>query len=270
MMGEYAFHTPPFAEVFLHGLIFGKSYWRYNTDGSIAYLSSKEFQKYDAGETPPPEIQSRWEKMSKSKGNIIDPLEIINSYGADAMRMALSASTTHARQIDLDRRRFEEFKNFANKIWNGARFVFMNLENLEMGDGIDLDLLTLEDKWMLSRLNRIIEEVNASLREYSFDKAALSAYDFFWKEFCAYYLEMTKPVLFGKQGTPEDRANKQKILLVVLCNAIRLLHPMAPFITEELFQLLKKQFSFKETQRSLYPRDSPSLRIPCLHCRSVS
>ncbi len=248
MMGEYAFHTPPFSEVFLHGLIFGKSYWRYNIDGSIAYLSSKEFQKYDAGETPPPEIQSRWEKMSKSKGNIIDPLEIINSYGADAMRMALAASTTHARQIDLDRRRFEEFKNFANKIWNGARFVFMNLEGLEMGDGIDLDLLTLEDKWMLSRLNRIIEEVNASLREYSFDKAALSAYDFFWKEFCAYYLEMTKPILFGKQGTPADRSNKQKILLVVLCNAVRLLHPMAPFITEELFQLLKKQFSFSETK----------------------
>jgi len=249
MMGEYALHTPPFSEVFLHGLIFGKSYWRYNGDGSIAYLSSTEFLKYDAGQAPPPEVQSRWEKMSKSKGNIIDPLEIINAYGADAMRMALAASTTHARQIDLDRRRFEEFKNFANKIWNGARFVFMNLiDGLEMGDGIDLDLLSLEDKWILSRLNRIIEEVNASLHEYAFDKAALAAYDFFWKEFCAYYLEMTKPILFGKQGTPEGRSNKQKILLAVLCNAIRLLHPMAPFITEELFQLLKKQFSFSETK----------------------
>jgi valyl-tRNA synthetase len=263
MMGEYAFHTPPFSEVFLHGLIFGKSYWRYNTDGSIAYLTSKEFQKYDAGENPPPEIQSRWEKMSKSKGNIIDPLEIITSYGADAMRMALAASTTHARQIDLDRRRFEEFKNFANKIWNGARFVFINLENLEMGEGLDLGLLTLEDKWMLSRLNRIIEEVHASLREYSFDKAALSAYDFFWKEFCAYYLEITKPVLFGKQGTPADRSNKQKILLVVLCNAVRLLHPMAPFITEELFQLLKKQFPLTPTndpytQETLQALQSPA------------
>jgi valyl-tRNA synthetase len=256
MMGQYAFHTPPFSEVFLHGLIFGKSYWRHNADGSIAYVSGEERNRYDAGETPPPATQSRWEKMSKSKGNIIDPLEIIESFGADAMRMALAASTTHARQIDLDRRRFEEFKNFANKIWNGARFVFMNLENLEMDGGIDFALITLEDKWMLSRLNRIIEEVNASLKEYAFDKAALSAYDFFWKEFCAYYLEMTKPVLFGKQGTPQDKSNKQKILLVVLCNALRLLHPMAPFITEELFQLLKKQFSSPPTTKDPYTKET--------------
>ncbi|MBS0647652.1 MAG: valine--tRNA ligase [Verrucomicrobia bacterium] len=256
MMGEYALETPPFSEVFLHGLIFGKSYWRYNSDGSIAYLGSEERQRYDSGESAPPEVQSRWEKMSKSKGNIIDPLEIINSFGADAMRMALTASTTHARQIDLDRRRFEEFKNFANKVWNGARFVFMNLENLEMGDGINLDLITLEDRWMLSRLNRIIQEVNASLKDYSFDKAALAAYDFFWKEFCAYYLEMTKPVLFGKLGTPAERSNKQKILLVVLCNAVRLLHPMAPFITEELFQLLKKQFGIVTDTQDPYTQET--------------
>jgi valyl-tRNA synthetase len=138
----------------------------------------------------------------------------------------------------------------------------MNLEGLEMEGGIDLDLLTLEDKWMLSRLNRIIEEVNASLREYSFDKAALSAYDFFWKEFCAYYLEITKPVLFGKQGTPADRSNKQKILLVVLCNAVRLLHPMAPFITEELFQLLKKQFAFSETKDPYTQETLQALQSP--------
>ncbi|GAM26809.1 hypothetical protein SAMD00019534_099840, partial [Acytostelium subglobosum LB1] len=205
VMGDYAFDKPPFSDVFLHGLIF----------------------------------DSRWEKMSKSKGNIIDPLEIIASYGTDAMRMALSSATTHARQIDLDRRRFEEFKNFANKIWNGARFVFMNLEGLEVKDGIDMDILKLEDRWILSKLNRIIQEVNASLYEYAFDKATKAAYDFFWKEFCAYYVEMVKPVLFGKLGTAEEKSNKQKILLVVLCNAVRLLHPMAPFITEELFQLLK-------------------------------
>jgi valyl-tRNA synthetase len=256
MMGEYEFHTPPFSEVFLHGLIFGKSYWRHQNDGSIAYLSSQERQKYDMGEASPPDVQSRWEKMSKSKGNIIDPLEIINSFGADAMRMALAASTTHARQIDLDRRRFEEFKNFANKVWNGARFVFMNLENLEMGNGIEAHLLTLEDKWMLSRLDRIIEEVNASLREYTFDKAALSAYDFFWKEFCAYYVEITKPVLFGKMGTPADKSNKQKILLAVLCNAVRLLHPIAPFITEELFQLLKEKFASSAATKDPYTRET--------------
>lgn len=243
MMGEYIFDKPPFSEVFLHGLIYGKSYWKTNDDGSITYLNSKERQVYDMGQTIPPEIHSKWEKMSKSKGNVLDPIEMIDVFGADAVRMALCASATQARQIDLDRRRFEEFKNFANKVWNGARFVFMNLESLSLESGIDLTLLTLEDRWIFSLLNRTIRDVNASLKEYAFDKAAFAAYNFFWKEFCAYYVELTKPVLFGKAGTGEEKVNKQKILLVVLSNAVRLLHPMAPFITEELFQLLKTNFS---------------------------
>ena len=161
------------------------------------------------------------------------------------MRMALCASATHARQIDLDRRRFEEFKNFANKIWNGARFVFMNLEGLSkesLAHGLDSKLFTLEDRWILSLLNRIIKDVGNHLNDYAFDRAATSAYEFFWKEFCAYYLELVKPVLFGKSGTAELKENKQKILFVVLLAVVRLLHPMAPFITEELFQLLKQRF----------------------------
>jgi valyl-tRNA synthetase len=157
--------------------------------------------------------------------------------------MALASSTTTGtRQIDLDRRRFEEFKNFANKVWNGARFVLMHLQEIDLSTGLDRKLLSLEDQWMLSRLNRIIEEVHAALTSYNFDKAALLAYDFFWKEFCAYYVELTKPTLFGKRGTPQEKTNKQKILLIALSSAIRLLHPIAPFITEELFQLLKAQF----------------------------
>ncbi|MBS0615433.1 MAG: valine--tRNA ligase [Verrucomicrobia bacterium] len=237
VMGEYATEKPPFSQVFLHGLIYGKSYWRVSKEGSVQYVTGKERTAYDIGTPLPPDVHSKWEKMSKSKGNILDPLEIIDAYGADAMRMALCASATHARQIDLDRRRFEEFKNFANKIWNGARFVLMNLEDFTPGEPIKL--LALEDKWILSLLNRIIRDVNAHLMEYAFDKAALAAYDFFWKEFCAYYVELTKPVLFGKRGTPEERKNKQAILFVILCNSLRLLHPMAPYITEELFQILK-------------------------------
>src|SRR3990167_6175294 len=128
LMGEYALKEVPFHQAFLHGLIYGKSYWRKNKDGSIAYLSPDEKKKYDLGSPLPSDVESKWEKMSKSKGNIIDPLEIIDEYGTDAMRLALCSSVTHARQIDLDLRRFEEFKNFANKVWNGARFVFMNLE----------------------------------------------------------------------------------------------------------------------------------------------
>ncbi len=123
----------------------------------------------------------------------------------------------------------------------------MNIEDLtaeELSQGLDLSLLSLEDKWILSALNGINEEVDSALSTYSFDKAALSSYDFFWKDFCAYYVEIVKPVLFNKQGTAAgERKNKQKILVTVLLNTIRLLHPMAPFITEELFQHLKHKFS---------------------------
>lgn len=256
VMGEYALGKAPFPETFLHGLIYGKSYWRLQRDGSIAYVNPKERLAYDLGENPPSEVHSKWEKMSKSKGNILDPLEIIDTYGTDAMRMALCFSTTHARQIDLDRRRFEEFKNFANKVWNGARFVFMNLEGCDFSTGLDLASLTLEDKWILSLLNKTIDDVGKHLDSYSFDKAASCAYNFFWKEFCAYYLELAKPILFEKAGTVQQKENKQKILVVVLCNALRLMHPMAPFITEELFQQLKERFKGAQGGEDPYTQET--------------
>lgn len=243
-MGNYALGKPPFPETFLHGLIYGRSYWRINLEGHLAYITGEERKKYDLGEPLPADVHSKWEKLSKTKGNVIDPLELIEEYGTDAMRMSLCASATHAAQIDLDRRRFEEFKNFANKIWNGARFVLMNLtlEEKQFYEGLNKQLFTLEDHWIFSSLNRIIETVNSALHTYSFDQAALSAYDFFWNKFCANYVEIVKPVLFGKQGTAEQRLNKQKILITVLNTLIRLLHPIAPFITEELFQQLKIRF----------------------------
>jgi valyl-tRNA synthetase len=246
LMGEFEFGHVPFPETFLHGLIYGKSYWRHQKDGGIAYVSPKERLSYDLGQSVPPEVHAKWEKMSKSKGNIIDPIEIIDSYGTDAMRMGLCASATQARQIDLDRRRFEEFKNFINKIWNGARFVFLNIETLSaeiFTQGLDLESLALEDRWILSLLNRTIQDVNQHLTHYAFDQAAITAYDFFWKEFCAYYVELVKPVLFGKLGTETQKETKQKILCIILCNALRLMHPMAPFVTEELFQMLKGKLS---------------------------
>ncbi len=249
LMGEYAMGKPPFPDVYLPGLIFGKSYWRVLPIGGIQYVGDKERHEYDLGKPIPSDVHGRWEKMSKSKGNIIDPLEIIDEYGTDAMRMALCASATHTREIDLDLRRFEEFRNFANKIWNGARFVLMNLDSApalaaeEFSQGIDEKLLGLEDRWILSVLNRTIKEVNSKLAVYEFDQAALKAYDFFWKEFCAFYLEIAKPVLFGKAGTPAERKNKQKLLAIILSLSMRLIHPMAPFITEELFQTLKERLS---------------------------
>ena len=244
-MGSYVCEAPPFPETFLHGLIYGKSYWTQKKDGPVQYITGEERLAYDLGKPLPKDVQSKWEKMSKSKGNIIDPLEIIDSFGTDAIRMALCASATQARQIDLDRRKFEEFKNFANKMWNGARFVFMNLSDLSaetFAAGLNESLFTLEDRWILSLLGRTVEKVTTFLSEYQFDKAASAAYDFFWKEFCAYYVEMSKPYLTHKTGTAEVRENKQKLLTILLCTSLRLLHPMAPFITEELFSQLKKKF----------------------------
>lgn len=242
MMSEALLETPPFHEVYLHSLIFGKSYWRETPDG-IAYVSKEEQITYDLNsQTIPKDVHSKWEKMSKSKGNIIDPLEMIHQYGTDAVRMALAGSASQSWQIDLDRRRFEEFKNFANKIWNGARFILMNLSDFTFSDTsseIVWDNLALEDQWILALLRRTTEKVNTHLANYAFDEATSAAYDFYWKEFCAYYLEICKPYLFGKIGTENDKKNKQRVLLNVLVHAIGLIHPIAPFITEELFQIIK-------------------------------
>lgn len=259
LMGEYVLNQPPFPEVFLHGLIYGKSYWRHQENTSIAYLTHAERLPYELGQTPPSEIHSKWEKMSKSKGNIIDPLEVINFYGTDAMRMGLCASATQARQIDLDRRRFEEFKNFINKIWNSARFVFMNIEDLSADHfaiGLDMSILTLEDHWIFSLLNRTIQSVNNYLKEYAFDKALSTAYNFFWNQFCAYYVELVKPTL-ANPGNP-NKENKQKILSLVLFSSIRLLHPIAPFVTEELFDKIKQKLD-SQTENKTDPYTQEAL-----------
>jgi valyl-tRNA synthetase len=255
LMGEYVLGEVPFPKTFLHGLIYGKSYWRDLPEGGIEYVSEEERVNYDLEKTPiPKDVHCRWEKMSKSKGNVINPLEVIQEYGTDAIRMGMCVSSPQSREIDLDRRRFQDLKNFTNKIWNGARFVFLNLEgNADEGlspltledlqKGISTEHLNLEDKWILGKLTQVTQSVIESLDNYSFDKAALQAYDFFWKEFCAYYVEMVKPVLFGKSQTAQHRTNKQRLLVIALVQSLRLLHPFIPFITEELFQRIKTYFN---------------------------
>lgn len=253
MMGEYALGQLPFPEVILTGLIYGKSYWRTLEDGSIQYVDPKERLKYDLGEKPPKGVHSKWEKISKSKGNAIDPKEISDLYGTCAMRMALCSTSCQLRQIDLDRRRFEEFKNFTNKVWNGARFALLHLQDFDPADlqkGLSTDHLLLEDRWILMKLDEMIEQVTQSLDTYAFDHAANKAYEFFWNEFCAYYLEISKPYLFGKEGQKHHQDNKKRILFITLMSSIRVLHPMAPFITEELFQTIKELFPKNESYQS--------------------
>lgn len=262
MMGSYANNEVPFKKTFLHGLIYGKSYWTEDLEGNIHYVETKDKKEYDLGKPLPKDVFSKWEKMSKSKKNVIDPLEICEEYGTDAMRLALCSSATHARQIDLDRRRFDDYKNFANKVWNGARFVFMNIEDISSKDlatGLELDLLSLEDRWILSLLNRVTDKMNVHLENLQFDKAATLTYDFFWKEFCAYYVELCKPVLFD-EGHPL-RKNKQKILVIVLSNVLALMNPIAPFVTEEIFSHLKKLLKSEKPLGMIDPYTEKTLAL---------
>ncbi len=239
LMGEYAGNDVPFQKVFLHGLIFAKSYWRSDKNGGILYLPKEEWIRYERGEKIPKEVCFKWEKMSKSKGNVIDPIDIIDEFGTDALRLALTSSVTTAKQIDLDFRKFEESRNFANKLWNATSFVVQNIFPNMPGE-IFPKAFKLEDLWILSRFSKVIENTHKAMESYNFADLYHGLHCFFWDDFCAYYLEISKPYLHGKEGGKEETSNKKWILLSTLTGFIKLLHPIAPFITEELFHILKE------------------------------
>ncbi len=173
-------------------------------------------------------------KMSKSLGNGIDPLEVIDEFGADPMRFTLAILAAQGRDIKLDPKYFDSYKKFANKIWNATRFALLNLEDFEKAE-LNEKNFKLVDKWILTRLERTIKEVTDSLETYNFNVAAHSIYDFFWKEFCDWYIEAVKPRL---NAGGEDRKLVQNLLVFVLDNSLKLLHPIMPFLTEELWQKL--------------------------------
>jgi valyl-tRNA synthetase len=179
------------------------------------------------------------QKMSKSKGNVIDPLTVIDQYGTDAFRFTLAAFAAQGRDIKLAEERISGYRNFCNKVWNAARFTMMNLE------GFDPDTLVFEklilseaDEWILHRLNETTRETNQALEEYRFNEAAMTLYQFTWSEFCDWYLELSKQELYGDDQ--ERRQTTQYVLWSVLEHLLRLLHPIMPFITEEIWQTLPK------------------------------
>ena len=178
------------------------------------------------------------QKMSKSKGNVIDPLVMIDQYGTDAFRFTLAAFAAQGRDIKMSAERIEGYRNFANKIWNASRFVMMNLEEgFTPNAGLVSNETSLADKWILSRLNSVTKEVRAALAEYRFNDAASALYHFIWHEYCDWYLELSKPALGEEQGSASRKA-AQTVLAHVLETALRLLHPIMPFITEEIWQNL--------------------------------
>ena len=189
-------------------------------------------------------LDPQGQKMSKSKGNVIDPLDVFDRYGTDAVRFALTAASTAGLTLSLQESKLESARNFANKIWNAARFVLLNCEDaLDAQGGKPLEWETelappeLADRWILSRLNRVAMEVNDALAGFRFHEAASTLYHFFWDDFCDWHIEMSKPFVTAKEPTPQSTAVKRRIIYI-LERSLRLLHPIMPFITEELWQRL--------------------------------
>jgi valyl-tRNA synthetase len=179
---------------------------------------------------------SEGQKMSKTKGNVIDPLVMMDKFGTDALRFTLAAFAAQGRDVKLAEDRIEGYRNFCNKLWNASRFALMNLEdykgNCNLADNLEFDLT---DRWILSRLNETCREVEQAFTDFKFNEASGAIYRFIWREFCDWYIELSKPRLFSKD---EDRIVAQNVLAHVLESCLKLLHPIMPFITEEIWQKL--------------------------------
>ena len=175
-------------------------------------------------------------KMSKSLGNGIDPLEMIDKYGCDALRMNMVNSNSPGNDMRFYTERCEAMRNFANKLWNASRYVLMNLPEDAANALPETDQLTIADKWVLSKLNTLISEVTENLEKYELGVAVAKVYDFVWDTYCDWYIELTKARLYGDDADQKDTA--LKVLVYVLDQVLRLLHPFMPFITEEIWQSL--------------------------------
>ena len=176
---------------------------------------------------------SQGRKMSKSLGNGIDPLEVIDKYGADALRLTLITGNAPGNDMRYYDERVEASRNFANKVWNASRFIMMNINKAEVPEEIDLSTLTQADKWILSKVNKLAKEVTANMDKFELGIAVQKVYDFIWEEFCDWYIEMVKPRLYNDNDGTKQAA--LWTLNTVLINSLKLLHPYMPFVTEERF-----------------------------------
>ncbi len=177
------------------------------------------------------------QKMSKSKGNVIDPLIMMEKYGTDAFRFTLAAFAAQGRDVKFSEERVEGYRHFVNKLWNASRFILLNAAGCVLPEKPEVENLDLGSRWILSRLSAAADEIEASLGDYRFNDAANSIYQFVWHELCDWYIEMVKPVLYGGEG---DSAAVRLCLLFVLEKTLRLLHPFMPYVTEEIWQHIPK------------------------------
>jgi valyl-tRNA synthetase len=201
MMGIKFMHDVPFRDVYIHALV----------------------------------RDAEGQKMSKSKGNVIDPLIIMDKYGTDAFRFTLAAFAAQGRDVKLSEDRIEGYRNFMNKLWNASRFSLMNIDDASIE--IKKEFLSIPDKWILSRLRDVTSQTIKALDEYRFNDGAHILYQFVWHEFCDWYIEFIKPLLYG-DSDPSQKICTKKVLEIALRAILRLLHPFIPFITEEIWQSL--------------------------------
>jgi valyl-tRNA synthetase len=192
------------------------------------------------------------QKMSKSKGNVIDPLGIMDQYGTDALRFTLAAMASPGRDVKLSEQRIEGYRNFANKLWNASRFVLMNVEGRSTDAGPEDR--SLADRWIGVRLNQTIDIVTRDLTDYRFDEAANHLYRFVWHEFCDWYIELAKPRL-SPEAPEREAAATRATMLTTLESTLRLLHPFMPFITEEIWQKMPR--TGDTIVLAPYPQPSP-------------
>jgi valyl-tRNA synthetase len=227
MMGLHFMNEVPFSDVYIHALV----------------------------------RDAQGQKMSKSKGNVIDPLVVIDQYGTDAFRFTLAAFAAQGRDIKLAEERIAGYRNFVNKIWNASRFALMNLEGFEP-DTVDPATLDLSnaDRWILHRLNSAAAETAEALEAYRFNDAAGTLYRFTWSEFCDWYIELAKDDLY--RGDDARKETARYVLWLVLENLLRLLHPFMPFITEEIWQTLPGARPAPSIMVAGYPRSVPERDFP--------
>jgi len=224
MMGIHFMEDVPFKDVYVHALV-----------------------RDEAGK-----------KMSKSTGNVIDPLSIIDRYGTDAFRFTLAAFAAQGRDVKMSEKRVEGYRNFINKIWNAARFALTHINKYYKN--ITTEPLSLVDRWILSRLYRVSGKVSEALESYRFNDAAGVLYNFVWHEFCDWYLEAIKPTLYGKEGQNRQQATLS-VLWRVLHDTLVLLHPFVPFITEEIWHKLPgTQGSIMKATFPLYAENDNSIQ----------
>ncbi|HIU64027.1 MAG TPA: valine--tRNA ligase [Candidatus Avacidaminococcus intestinavium] len=222
VMGMKFMHEIPFEKVFIHGLV----------------------------------RDSQGRKMSKSLGNGIDPLEVIEKYGADTLRFMLITGNTPGNDMRFYWERVEATRNFANKIWNASRFVLMNMEGYEAEAA--KAPYTLADRWILSRLQSTAKDVTRLLHNFELGEAGRLIYEFIWNEFCDWYIELAKPRLYNKEQ-PEERATAQAVICEVLEAAMKLLHPYMPFITEEIWQCLPHKGESSSIMVAAWPQAKETL-----------